>query len=66
MLILSRKKGGVLRIGDDITLTVLSVAGNGVRLGIDAPPEISVHREEIYRKLKGIASVQDSTPPQKQ
>lgn len=51
MLILTRRVGEVLRIGDDITLTVLSVKGNQVRLGIEAPQSISVHRDEIYQRI---------------
>lgn len=52
MLILSRRLGETLNIGDDVTVTVLGVKGTQVRLGISAPPEIAVHREEIYLKIK--------------
>jgi len=48
MLILTRRTGEILRIGDDVSITVLSVKGNQVRIGIDAPSNLSVHREEIY------------------
>ena len=52
MLILSRNIGESIRIGDDITLTVLDVRDNQVRIGIKAPKEVPVHREEIYQKIQ--------------
>lgn len=52
MLILTRKVGETLVIGDDITMTVLGVKGNQVHIGINAPRDVSVHREEIYRRIK--------------
>lgn len=52
MLILTRRVGEAVMIGDDIEITILGVKGNQVRLGTNAPPEIPVHREEIYRKIK--------------
>ncbi len=52
MLILTRRGSESFVIGDDIKVTVLSVRGSQVRLGIDAPKDISVHREEIYRMIK--------------
>jgi carbon storage regulator len=52
MLILTRRTGERLMIGDDITISVLGVKGNQVRIGIDAPKDVDVHREEIYRKIK--------------
>lgn len=51
MLILTRKVGEALKIGDDVTITVLSVKGHQVRIGIDAPKDVSVHREEIYNRI---------------
>ena len=50
MLILTRKARESLRIGDDVTVTVLAVKGNQVRIGVQAPGEVGVYREEIYRR----------------
>ena len=52
MLILTRRVGETLVIGDDITITVLGVRGNQVRVGVTAPKDVSVHREEIYERIK--------------
>lgn len=52
MLILTRRVGETLMIGDEVTVTVLGVKGNQVRLGINAPKNVSVHREEIYQRIK--------------
>ena len=51
MLILTRKVGESVLIGDDISISVLSVRGNQVKLGVQAPKEVSVHREEIYQRI---------------
>lgn len=53
MLILTRKIGETVMIGEEVTVTVLGVKGNQVRLGINAPKDVSVHREEIFVRIKG-------------
>lgn len=53
MLILTRRVGETLMIGDDVSVTVLGVKGNQVRIGINAPKDVAVHREEIYQRIKG-------------
>lgn len=52
MLILTRRIGETLKIGDNIDVTVLNVQGGQVRLGINAPRDVAVHREEIYERIK--------------
>jgi carbon storage regulator len=52
MLILTRRVGETVMIGDEVTITVLGVKGNQVRVGINAPKSIAVHREEIYERIK--------------
>lgn len=52
MLILTRRVGETLMIGDEVSVTVLGVKGNQVRIGINAPRDVAVHREEIYERIK--------------
>jgi len=60
MLILTRRVGETVMIGDDVTVTVLGVKGNQVRLGVNAPREIAVHREEIFQRIR---EERESGPP---
>jgi carbon storage regulator len=70
MLILTRRTGETVMIGNEVTLTVLGVKGNQVRIGINAPKSVPVHREEIYERIKrelaggeANGNVQDAPPP---
>lgn len=65
MLILTRRVGEIVRIGDDIEVSVLAIKGNQVRLGVNAPRHVSVHREEIYERIKAeqLASADPKDPP---
>ena len=61
MLILTRRVGESLMVGDEITVTVLGVKGNQVRIGVNAPRDVAVHREEIYNRIQ-----EDEPPKNKQ
>ena len=65
MLILTRRVGEVVMIGNDVTVTVLGVKGNQVRIGVNAPRDVAVHREEIFERIKREEQEGESSHPAK-
>lgn len=63
MLVLSRKKNESIVINDDITIVVVEIRGDKVRLGVEAPKEVPVHRHEVYEAIQRNQRIQDAEPP---
>jgi len=63
MLILTRRVGEAIKVGDDVTVTVLAIKGGQVRIGIDAPKSVEVHREEVYARLVAERACEDEVKP---
>jgi carbon storage regulator len=59
MLVLTRRTGEAIRVGHDVVVTIMGLKGNQVRLGIDAPKEVAVHREEIYERIKAESQIDE-------
>jgi carbon storage regulator len=62
MLILTRRIGETLRIGDEVSVTILALKGNQIRVGIDAPKHVAVHRDEVVQRERGAGEVSGHTP----
>ena len=62
MLILTRRVTESLMIGDDVTVTILGIKGNQVRVGVQAPKELAVHREEVYHRIRDEEGRNDDEP----
>ena len=62
MLILTRRVGETLMVGDEVTVTVLGVKGDQVRIGVNAPKEVAVHREEIYQRIQAENNADEAEP----
>ena len=63
MLILTRRIGESVKINEDITVTVLGIKGNQIRIGVDAPRHVSVHREEVYQRMKNEEFGEEESTP---
>lgn len=63
MLVLSRKKDETIVIGDNIIVTVVEIRGDRVRLGIEAPKDVTIHRREIYDKIRHPQGIEEISPP---
>ncbi len=63
MLILTRRVGETLMIGNQVTVTVLGIKGNQVRIGVNAPKDITVHRQEIYERIRSDTPHEEATLP---
>lgn len=66
MLILTRRISETLMVGDDVTVTVLGVKGNQVRIGVNAPKDVAVHREEIYQRIQKERDTETPEPTAKE
>jgi carbon storage regulator len=64
MLILTRRAGETVMIGSDVTITVLGVKGNQVRIGINAPKDVAVHREEIFQRIQNEKAAEEGESPE--